>query len=71
MIARRHCEIVECFAASSELSADLRFDQLMDFLELLANDATHRSLPEIDDAELLAAVEGHLAIVLSEKRKAG
>lgn len=59
MIQPTHQKILNCLAEVSELSEDVRFGQMIDFLEFLAQDATGRSLAEIEDEELLKAIDQH------------
>ena len=44
-----------------DLSPDVRFGQMLANLGFLAEDATTRSMWDIEDNELLAVVERHLA----------
>ena len=49
--------ILQRLSEVCSLSEDVRFGQMIDFLSFLAD----RSLPEIEDEELLQVVERHLA----------
>jgi hypothetical protein len=59
MIQPMHRAILERLAKVCELSEDIRFGQLVDFMGLIAAGDTQRSLAEVEDDELLAAIEEH------------
>ncbi len=44
-----------------ELRPEIRFGQLLDYLGVLSDDRTDRSLAVIEDEELLGVVQSHLA----------
>lgn len=51
--------ILDRLAEVCELSDDVRFGQMIDFLAFLGKDQTGRSLAEINDEELLQVIERH------------
>ncbi|HEX5106609.1 MAG TPA: hypothetical protein VFV87_22470 [Pirellulaceae bacterium] len=59
MIQPLHQALLQRLAAVCELSPDIRFGQLVDFVGLLAAGESQRNLPDIEDDELLAALEEH------------
>ncbi len=54
-------EILNRLAEICDLSEDVRFGQMIDFLAFLAQDANRHSLAEIEDEVLLSIIERHRA----------
>lgn len=59
MIPPLHQSLLAKLAEASELSDDIRFGQLLDFLGFLASAKANQPLAEIEDAELLEVIEQH------------
>ena len=59
MIDKKRREILQRLEEIYELSDDVRFGQLLDFLGFLAKDAGQKSLAEIEDEALLEVIERH------------
>lgn len=59
MISIQQQAILDRLADICELSDDVRFGQMIDFMGFLAKDATDRSLTEIDDEDLLRVLDEH------------
>jgi hypothetical protein len=70
MIPPLHQSLLAKLAEASELSEDVRFGQLLDFLGFLASAKANQSLAEIDDAELLEVVEQHCTALRIRKPEA-
>jgi hypothetical protein len=51
--------ILDRLAEICELSDDVRFGQMVDFLGFLAKDATDHPLADVDDDDLLRVLERH------------
>jgi hypothetical protein len=67
MIQPLHQEILRRLGEVSELSEDVRFGQMVDFLGFLAQDATGRTIAEIEDEDFLRAVERHRENLLARQ----
>jgi hypothetical protein len=61
MIQATENELMEKLAELHNLSADIRFGQLLANVGLLVRDQTDNSLRDIEDANLLEVIEKHRA----------
>ena len=70
MVQPSHQAILRRLAEVCELSDDVRFGQLIDFLSVLAQDANGHSLAEIEDTDFLAAIDQHHLDLLRRREPA-
>ena len=63
-------DILRRLAEVSELSEEVRFGQLLDFLGFLASAKANQSLAEIEDTELLEIIGQHCAALRMRKPEA-
>ena len=70
MIPPLHQSLIAKLAEVSELSEEVRFGQLLDFLGFLASAKANQSLAEIEDTELLEIIGQHCAALRMRKPEA-
>jgi hypothetical protein len=67
MIPAVQQEILHRLEEICDLSDDIRFGQMVDFLGFLGQDATDRNLAQIEDEQLLEVLDGHKANLLRRR----